>query len=70
VERSAFKINTGDMVTLVGMALTIKERQVILAREVSSMNGVLVVRDQIGLPLWERDRPMRMDAESLSRVSK
>jgi len=60
VDRSGFKLNVGETVTVIGMPLIdIKnERQVVLAREVSSMNAVLVVRDRFGLPLWERDRPI------------
>ena len=63
VERSGFKLNAGDMVTVIGMPVVMKERQVVLAREVSSMSGVLVVRDRVGLPLWEKDRPILMDPE-------
>jgi hypothetical protein len=63
VERSGFKLNTGDMVTVIGMPVVIKERRVILAREVSGMDCLLIVRDQIGLPLWEKDRPIYMDPE-------
>ena len=69
VERSGFKLNAGDTVTVIGMPIVLKDRQVILAREVRSMNGVLVVRDQIGLPLWERDRPILMDPARLIRLS-
>jgi hypothetical protein len=63
VERSGFKLNAGDMVTVIGMPVVMKEQQVVLAREVRSMNGVLVVRDRVGLPLWEKDRPTLMDPE-------
>ena len=56
VERSGFKLNTADLVTVVGMPVVTKEREVVLARRVSTPNGVLVVRDEVGLPLWERDR--------------
>ena len=47
VERSGFKLNAGDTVTVIGMPVILKDRQVILAREVSSMNGVLIVRDEL-----------------------
>jgi hypothetical protein len=67
VERSGFKLNTSEMVTVIGMPVTVKERQVILARQVRGMSGVLVVRDHVGLPLWERDRPILMDPERLIR---
>jgi hypothetical protein len=69
VERSRFKLNTGDMVTVIGMPVVIKERQVILAREVSSMDDVLIVRDEVGLPLWEKNRPILMDPERRIRSS-
>ena len=63
VERSGFKLNTGDRVTVIGMAVTMKEPQVVLAREVIIMHRVLIVRDEVGLPLWEKDRPTLMDPE-------
>jgi hypothetical protein len=67
VERSGFTLNTGDTVTVIGMPVMMKKRQVVLAREVRGVNGVLIVRDQVGLPLWER--PILMDPERLIRFS-
>ena len=67
VERSDFKLNVGEAVTVLAMPLIENERQVVLAREVSSMNAVLVVRDRFGLPLWERDRPIHLDPERRMR---
>jgi hypothetical protein len=62
VERSRFKLKTGDMVTVIGMPVIMKERDVVLAREVSSMNGVLIIRDPVGLPLWDKkDRRLQTD---------
>src|SRR5213079_1529630 len=63
VERSNFKLETGDMVTVVGMPMIMKQREVVLAREVSGMNGVLIVRNRFGLPLWETGGPIQMDPE-------
>jgi hypothetical protein len=63
VEHSGFKLNIGDRVTVIGMPVVMNERQVVLAREVSGMNGVLIVRDEVGRPLWEKDRPILMDPE-------
>jgi hypothetical protein len=63
VERSGFKLNIGDRVTVIGIPFIMNERQVVLAREVSTMNGVLIVRDEVGRPLWEKDRPILMDPE-------
>jgi hypothetical protein len=62
VEQSGFRPNTGDSVTVIGMPVIMNEQQVVLAREVRSMNGMLIVRDQVGRPLWERD-PILMDPE-------
>jgi hypothetical protein len=69
VERSGFKVQAGDMVTVVGMPIVVKERQIVLAREVRSMSGVLIVRDAMGLPRWERDGPNLMDPERRIRFS-
>jgi hypothetical protein len=38
-------------------------RNVVVAREVRGPNGVLTVRDAMGLPLWEHDLPLHMDPE-------
>jgi hypothetical protein len=54
LERNNFKLKTGDMVTVIGMPVAMKNRDVVLAREVSSLNGVLTIRDSMGLPLWDQ----------------
>jgi hypothetical protein len=69
VDRSDFKLNVGQSVTVIGMPVIENERQIVLAREVRSMNAVLVVRDSFGLPLWERDRPIYMHPERPVRLS-
>jgi hypothetical protein len=61
VERCGFELNAGEMVTVIGMPVTMMNRQVVLARHVRSMSGMLIVRDQAGLPLWETERPVQMD---------
>jgi len=63
VERSNFKTTVGDMVTVTGMPVVMNGRDVVLARQVSSTNGVLTVRDPMGLPLWENSGPFHMDPE-------
>jgi ABC-type uncharacterized transport system permease subunit len=63
VDRSGFTLNMGETVTVIGMPALMNGRPVILARKISAMNAVLVVRDQVGLPLWERNRPTLMDPE-------
>ena len=63
VERSGFRFSTGDRVTVIGMPIFVNERHVVLAREVRGTNGALIVRNEMGLPLWEKDRPILMDPE-------
>ena len=59
-----FKLKPGDMVTLIGVPAVLHEREVVLAREIHSMNGVLVVRDDMGAPMWDTSRPIQMDPAS------
>jgi len=61
VERSGFKLNAGDIVTVIGMPVIMMNRQVVLAREVRGISGMLIVRDRVGLPLWEKELPVLMD---------
>jgi len=63
VEGSGFKFRVGETLTVIGMAVVMKGQNVVLAREVRSMNGVLTVRDNVGLPLWDTDKPIQMDPE-------
>lgn len=70
VERSGFRLKAGDIVTVVGMPVVMHEREVVVAREVSGMKGALIVRDPMGLPLWETDRPIQIDPERQMRSSK
>jgi hypothetical protein len=60
-ERSGFKLTPGELVTVVGMPVLSRNRNLVLAREVSSMRGVLILRNEVGLPLWERNLPVLMD---------
>ncbi len=69
VEHSALKVKPGNMVTVIGVMAVVNDRDVVLAREVSSMNGVLVVRDEMGVPLWETDKPIQMDPECPTRAA-
>jgi hypothetical protein len=61
VANSGFKLKPGDMVTVIGVPAVLNEREVVLAREVSGMNGVLLVRDDRGAPMWDTNRPILMD---------
>lgn len=70
VARSGFKLTPGDMVEVIGVPVIVNDREVVLAREVRSMNGVLIVRDDTGVPLWERNRPIQMDPELQTLFSK
>jgi hypothetical protein len=65
VERSGFKLSTGDMVTVIGMRAVVNERHVVLAREVRGTNATLIVRNAMGLPLWKK--PFLMDPERRTR---
>jgi hypothetical protein len=69
VKYSGFKFQTGETVTVIGMPVALKYRQIVLAREVRTMNGILMVRDRLGLPLWEGNRPTLMDPERRVRLS-
>jgi hypothetical protein len=46
--RNAFTFKPGDMVIVVGVPVVLNGRGVVLAREVSGMNGTLVLRDDDG----------------------
>jgi len=63
VKHSGFKLKIGEMVTVVGMPIVWKGRDLILAREVSNMVSLLLVRDRDGFPIWDTNRPIRMDPE-------
>lgn len=69
VKYSGFKFQSGDTVTVIGMPVVLKYRQVVLARQVRTLSGILIVRDQLGLPLWEGNRPILMDPERRVRLS-
>jgi hypothetical protein len=61
VQRSGFKLDAGQTVTVVGMLVVFGDRQIVLAREITNNGSVFVVRDRNGQPLWEMDRPIQMD---------
>ena len=63
IERSGFKLKIGERVTAMGMPLVWNGRDIVLAREVSDMASVLVVRDRDGYPMWDMNRPIQMDPE-------
>ena len=60
VQRSGFKLDAGQTVTVVGMLVVFADRQMVLAREIASNGSVFVVRDRNGQPLW-KDPPIQMD---------
>jgi hypothetical protein len=49
VERSTFIFKPADIVVVVGVPVVQNERRVVLARQVSGMNGTLVLRDDDGV---------------------
>jgi hypothetical protein len=50
VQRSTLIFKPGDMVIVVGVPVLLNERGVVLAKEISGMNGTLVLRDDDGVP--------------------
>jgi hypothetical protein len=63
VNASKFRLRVGELVTVLGERVVWRGQNVVLAREVSTMASVFVVRDRDGYPLWDAMRPIRMDAE-------
>ncbi len=64
VERNSFKLRAGDRVTVIGMPVVMKGRDVVLAREVRSTKDALIIRDSMGLPLWDKtDKPLQICLE-------
>jgi len=49
VQPSTFIFRPGDMVVVVGVPVVLNERRVVLAREISGMNGTLVLRNDEGV---------------------
>ena len=43
---------SGDAVTVVGSKVKMEEREVVLAREITSGNNTLTLRDKKGNPVW------------------
>jgi hypothetical protein len=49
VKRSIFMFKPGDMMIVVGVPVVVNEQGAVLAREISGMNGTLVLRDDDGV---------------------
>jgi hypothetical protein len=64
VERSGFKLSSGQMISVVGMPIVIGHREMVVAREITIGVSVFVVRDRNGEPMWQMDRPIQMDPEA------
>ena len=63
VERSGFKLGSGQMISVVGMPIVISQREMVLAREITIGGFVFVVRDRNGEPMWQMDREIQMDPD-------
>jgi hypothetical protein len=63
VERSGFKLSSGQMISVVGMPIVIGHREMVVAREITIGVSVFVVRDRNGEPMWQMDRPIQMDPD-------
>jgi hypothetical protein len=61
VEHANFKLSPRDMTTVIGMPTVMNTRHIVLAREIKGPSGVLIVRDSMGVPMW--DKPPQMDPE-------
>jgi hypothetical protein len=48
-ERSTFIFKPGDMVVVIGVPVVLNKHGVVLAREISGMNGTLILRDERGV---------------------
>jgi hypothetical protein len=49
VERSTFIFKPGDTVAVVGVPVVLNQHAVVLARQISGMNGTLILRDDDGV---------------------
>jgi hypothetical protein len=63
VRKSGFNVKAGEMVTVIGMSRVVGKRETVLAREVRTMQGTLILRDRNGLPVWDSKGPVQMDTE-------
>jgi hypothetical protein len=63
VGKSGFNVKAGETVTVIGMSRVVGNRETLLAREVRTMRGALILRDRNGLPLWDSKRPVQTDTE-------
>jgi hypothetical protein len=57
-----FDLVPGDNVRILGEKVVIGDRQIVLPREIRCARGVLIVRDDDGVPIWE-SKPTQMDPE-------
>jgi hypothetical protein len=63
VQCNAFRLERGQVVTVVGMPVVVGIRDMVLAREITRNGRTLVIRDRNGQPVWDPDRPVQMDPE-------
>jgi len=68
IERSEFKLKLGERVTVIAAPSIVREREVLLAREVRCSRGVFMIRDRNGEPMWDLDRPIQMDPDRAESV--
>jgi hypothetical protein len=63
VGRGGFSVKAREIVSVLGVSRTVGKRETLLAREVRTMRGWVILRDRNGLPLWDSNRPVQMDTE-------
>jgi hypothetical protein len=64
----SLRLNPGEVLTVIGIRVVMEGRDTVLARQISSMSGVVILRDDNGVPLWEPNRPIQMDPERQAKV--
>jgi hypothetical protein len=68
IEKSEYKLKLGERVSVIGVPSILKEREVLLAREVRCSKGVFMIRDRNGELMWDADRPIQMDPDRAESV--
>jgi len=52
IENQDIQISAGDYLTVIGSRVTINSDQVIIAKEITKEDKILMLRDSNGYPLW------------------
>lgn len=66
VRRFMIKLNIGEEVTVVGAPVRFREKNILMARSVTTGSRMLILRDREGRPNW-LDLPVHLDPECMAR---